>query len=51
MASGGGGITQIIWLVVMLYILVEFVFPLGRKLIGSFMARRIQSNYTTVSYI
>ena len=49
MASGGGSITQIIWLVVMLYILVEFVFPLGKKLIGSFNATK--QSYVTRSYM
>ena len=47
MASGGGSITQIIWLVVMLYIVVEFVLPLAKKLIGSFHAQ----SYVTRSYM
>lgn len=49
MASGGGGITQLIWLVVTLYIIIEWIIPLGKKLIGSFRAR--QSYPATVSYL
>lgn len=50
MASGGGSITQIIWLVVMLYIIVEFVLPMAKKLMNSFRATRQQS-YVTYSYL
>lgn len=49
MAAGGGGIVQIIWLIVMLYIIVEWVIPLGKKLMNSFRVR--QSYPATVSYL
>ena len=45
-----GSIGSIIMLVVMLYILVEWVLPLGKKLINSFRARQSYVG-TTVSYM
>lgn len=51
MAAGGGGIVQIIWLIVMLYIIVEFALPLARKLINSFRARQAYPATATVSYM
>ena len=48
--AAGGSITSIIMLVIMLYILVEFVFPLGKKLVGEITSMRAQS-YVTRSYM
>ena len=48
--AAGGSITSIIMLVVMLYILVEFVFPLGKKLVSEITSMRAKA-YVTRSYM
>ena len=53
MASGGGGMMQIVWIIIVLWVVVEIGLPLAKRLMGevkdvfSFRARA----YNSMSYI
>ena len=50
--AGGGGVMQIVWLIVILWVLVEFVFPMGKKLINQLNFRaQAKNSYSTYSYL
>ena len=49
--ASGGGIMQIVWLVVILWVLVEFVFPLGKKLVNEVTSLRAQAYVPSHSYL
>lgn len=48
---GGGGVMQIVWLIVILWVLAEFVFPMAKKVMGQLGLHARKVSYSTVSYI
>ena len=51
--AGSGGMMQIVWLIVILWVLAEFVFPLAKKMMGQLglHARASKMSNYSVSYM
>ena len=46
--ASGGGITQIIWLIVLIYVIIELGIPAGKKILNSFQARVYPATVSTL---